>query len=133
HGFESHFAHPGLEPYRAFFSAARYGRDTETLARAAREAGADTRATSAYRQGQSCHPLLPFADWEGCRSAIERAGNVIVAGCRDATSVRQLGFIPSHGVGHALELASGLMGESTRVGFMLGPPYAALRPKSADA
>jgi hypothetical protein len=56
---------------------------------------------------------------------------VIVADCRDAAVARQLGFIPSHGVGHALELASGSMGEDASVGLMLGPPYAALRPKSA--
>lgn len=130
HGFERHFAHPCQQPYRAFFSAARYGRDAEVMDRAAAEAGADARGLALYRQGQSCHPLLPFADWEACRSAITRAGSVIVAGCRDATVARQLGFIPSHGVRHALELASGSMGEDTRVGFMLGPPYAALRPKS---
>jgi hypothetical protein len=131
HGFERHFAHPGQQPYRAFFSAARYGRDAETLAQAAGEVRADARALALYRQGQSCHPLLPFTDWDACRSAIARAGSVIIAGCRDAAVARQLGFIPSHGVGHALELASGSMGEDARVGFMLGPPYAALRPKSA--
>jgi hypothetical protein len=111
HGFERHFAHPGQQPYRAFFSAAR--------------------ALALYRQGESCHPLLPFTDWDACRSAIARAGSVIVADCRDAAVARQLGFIPSHGVGHALELASGSMGEDASVGLMLGPPYAALRPKSA--
>jgi len=131
HGFERHFAHPGQQPYRAFFSAARYGRDAETLAQAAGEVKADPRALALYRQGESCHPLLPFTDWDACRSAIARAGSVIVADCRDAAVARQLGFIPSHGVGHALELASGSMGEDASVGLMLGPPYAALRPKSA--
>jgi len=131
HGFERHFAHPCQQPYRSFFSAARYGRDADGLARAAAEVGADERALALYRQGQSCHPLLPFADWEACRSAIDRAGSIIVAGCRDAAVARQLGFIPSHRVGHALELASGSMGGGARVGFMLGPPYAALRPASA--
>ncbi len=128
HGFGRHFAHPGQQPYRAFFSAARFGREPEILAQAAREARTDARALALYSQGQSCHPLLPFADWEACRPAIERAGSVVVAGCRDASAARQLGFIPSHGVGHALELAAGSVGENARVGFMLGPPYAALRP-----
>ncbi|HEY4977181.1 MAG TPA: lactate racemase domain-containing protein [Gaiellaceae bacterium] len=128
HSFERYFAHPGQQPYRAFFQAARYGREPEILTQAARQASSDARALSLYRQGQSCHPLLPFSDWDACRPALDRAGGVIVAGCRDAVSARQLGFIPSHGVGHALELAAGAVGEEARVGFMLGPPYAALRP-----
>ena len=128
HGFERHFAHPGQQPYRAFFSAARYGRDPEILAQAAREVRTDARALAQYRQGEGCHPLLPFADWDACRPAIERASSVVVAGCRDAFAARQLGFIPSHGVTHALELAAGAVGENARIGFMLGPPYAALRP-----
>jgi hypothetical protein len=128
HGFERHFAHPGQQPYRAFFFAARFGREPEILSQAANEARTDARALALYRQGQSCHPLLPFADWDACRPAIDRAGSVLVAGCRDATAARQLGFIPSHGVGHALELAAGSVGEDTRIGFMLGPPYTALRP-----
>lgn len=128
HGFERHFAHPGQQPYRAFFSAARYGRDPEILSQAASEVRTDVRALALYRQGQGCHPLLPFADWDACRPAIDRAGSVLVAGCRDAVSARQLGFIPSRGVGHALELATGSVGEDARIGFMLGPPYAALRP-----
>lgn len=132
HGFERYFAHPSQQPYRTFFSAARYGRETENLARAAAEAGADARALALYRGGQSCHPRLPFADWDACQSAIAQAGSVIVADCRDAAVARQLGFIPSHGVGHALELAAGSMGEDTRIGFMLGPPYAALRPASTE-
>ena len=131
HGFERHFAHPSQQPYRTFFSAVRYGRDPETLSQAAREAGSDSRALAFYRQGQGCHPLLPFADWDACRPAIERAGTVVVAGCHDSVAARQLGFIPSHGIGHALELVIGSMGENARVGFMLGPPYAALRPATA--
>ena len=128
HGFERYFAHPSQQPYRAFFQAARYGREREILSQAAREASADPRALAFYRQGQGCHPLLPFADWDACRPAIDRAGSIVVAGCHDASAARQLGFIPSHGVGHALELAAGSVGENARVGFMLGPPYAALRP-----
>lgn len=128
HGFERYFAHPGQQPYRAFFSAVRYGREPEILSQAARAARTDARALAFYRQGQGCHPLLPFADWDACRPAIDRAGSVVVAGCRDAFAARQLGFIPSQGVGHALELAAGAVSKNARVGFMLGPPYAALRP-----
>ena len=131
HGFERHFAHPGQQPYRAFFFAARFGREPEILSQAAHEARTDARALALYRQGEGCHPLLPFADWDACRPAIDRAGSVVVAGCRDAAAARQLGFIPSRGVGHALELVVGSMGEDARVGFMLGPPYAALRPVTA--
>jgi hypothetical protein len=133
HGFERYFAHPSQQPYRAFFSAARFGREAENLARAAKEARNDARSLVLYRHGQSCHPLLPFADWDSCRPAIARAGSVIVADCRDATVARRLGFVPSHGIGHALELAVGVMGENARIGFMLGPPYAALRPATTDA
>ena len=133
HGFERHFAHPGQQPYRAFFGATRNGRDIEIMTRAAHEARTDARALSLYRQGESCHPLLPFADWDACRPAIARAGSIIVADCRDAAAVRQLGFVPSHGIGHALELAAGGMDENARIGFMLGPPYAALRPVAAGA
>jgi hypothetical protein len=128
HGFERHFAHPNQQPYRAFFSALRLGRDRELLSEVARGVGADPRAVNLYRGGQSCHPLLPFADWEACQPAIEHAGSIVAAGCRDAVAARQLGFVPAHGIGQALELATGHAGEDARIGFMLGPPYAALRP-----
>jgi hypothetical protein len=48
---------------------------------------------------------------------------VIVAGCRDAVAARQLGFVPSQGIGTALELAHGRAGGPPRVGFLLSPPY----------
>jgi hypothetical protein len=130
HGFERHFAHPNQQPYRAFFSALHLGRDQEILAEIARGVGSDARAIDLYRRGQSCHPLLPFADWEACQPAIERAGSILAAGCRDATAARQLGFVPAHGLGQALDLATGHTGENARIGFLLGPPYATLRPAS---
>jgi hypothetical protein len=131
HDFERRFAHPSQQPYRNFFGAARAGRDPETLARAEHAACDDARQIAIYRAGRSCHPLAPFADWEACQPALERASRVVVAGCRNAATARQLGFIPSHGIAPALELASGSMGDGARVGFMLGPPYAALRPMTA--
>jgi hypothetical protein len=90
---------------------------------AERAAAADSRAVDAYRAGRSCHPLLPFAEWAACGPAIANAGTVLVAGCRDAVAARQLGFVPTHGLGPALEMADGVAGGNARVGYLLGPPY----------
>lgn len=124
--FSRHFAHPTQQPYRTFFHAtARGGRDPEVLADAERAAAADVRAIEAYRAGRSVHPLLPFRDWNGCQPALGRLGAVLVAGAADATAVRQLGFVPVHGVGAALDMARGQGHE--RIGFVLSPPYFPLR------
>ena len=121
-----HFAHPTQQPYRTFFHAtARGGRDPQVLAEAERAAAADTRAVAEYRAGRSVHPLLPFRDWNGCQPAVGRLGSVLVAGAADAVAVRQLGFVPAHNVGAALELARGQGHE--RIGFVLSPPYFPLR------
>jgi Lactate racemase N-terminal domain len=128
HRFDRHFAHPTQQPYRTFFQATtRLGREPLELVEAERAAAADPRAVDAYRGRRSCHPLLPFADWNACAPAIGRLGAVIVAGCRDAVAARQLGFVPSHGIGTALELAHGRSGGSPRIGFLLSPPYFPLR------
>jgi hypothetical protein len=58
---------------------------------------------------------------------IERLGAVLIAGCRDATAARQLGFVPTRGLGPALEMAHGRAGRPARVGFLLSPPYFPLR------
>lgn len=129
--FRRHFAHPTQQPYRAFFQAVRGGREPEALAEAERAAAADPRSLAAYRSGRSCHPLLPFADWDACLPALGRLGAVLVAGCRDAAAARQLGFVPTHGVAAALEMARGLGGGSMRIGFLLAPPYFPLRVGSA--
>jgi hypothetical protein len=123
--FTRHFAHPTQQPYRAFFHATRTGRDPHLLAEAERAAGADARALEAYRSGRTVHPLLPFRDWNACQPALGRLGAVLVAGAGDATAVRQLGFVPAHGVGAALEMARGQGHE--RIGFLLSPPYFPLR------
>jgi hypothetical protein len=123
HRFHRHFAHPTQQPYRAFFQATRLGREPERLAEAERAAAADERALAAYRAGRACHPLLPFRDWNSCQPALDRLGAVIVAGCRDATSARQLGFVPAHGLGAALEMARGRAARGPRIGFLLSPPY----------
>ena len=92
--------------------------------RAAEPAAArDPRALAAYRAGAAPHPRLPFADWEACRPVLERAGAVIVGGCRDAGAARALGLVPSHSAATALEMARGLSGDEGSVGVLLGPPY----------
>jgi hypothetical protein len=121
--FVRNFAHPTQQPYRAFFHASRGGRDPEAIASGERAAAVDARALEAYRAGLGVHPLLPFRDWDSCQPALDRLGAVFVAGARDADAVRQLGFVPAHGVGAALEMARGRAGGSPRIGFLLAPPY----------
>jgi hypothetical protein len=129
HRFQRHFSHPTQQPYRAFFAATRTAGfpDASALSEAERNAGSDTRALQEYRTGRSCHPLLPFADWDGCRPAIGRLGNVIIAGCRDHAAARQLGFVPTHGLGAALTMVRGWSDRPPRVAFLLSPPYFPLR------
>lgn len=128
HRFHRHFAHPGQQPYRTIFQALRTGpREPEELLDVERAAVEDERAIEAYRRGRTCHPLQPFADWAGCAPALGRLGAVIVAGCRDAVAARQLGFVPAHNLGAALEMAHGRAGGEARVGYLLSPPYFPLR------
>jgi hypothetical protein len=125
--FHRHFTHPTQQPYRAFFQATRTGREPEDLAAAETAAATDSRAITAYRDGRTCHPLLPFVDWAACQPALSQLGAVLVAGCRDAAAARQLGFVPVHGIGAALEMAHGRAGGPPRLGFLLSPPYFPLR------
>ena len=128
HRFHRRFAHPTQQPYRTFFQAtSRLGREPLDLTDAEGAAVADPRAIDAYRGRRSCHPLLPFVDWSACAPAIGRLGAVIVAGCRDASAARQLGFVPTQGIGTALEMAHGRADRPPRVGFLLSPPYFPLR------
>ena len=123
HRLSRHFAHGTQDPYRALFLALRDGRAGAEVADAELAAATDDRALAAYRSGRACHPLLPHADWEACRPALDRLGSVIVAGCRDHQAARTLGFVPTHGVSSALEMAHGLAGGRARLGFLLAPPY----------
>jgi hypothetical protein len=128
HRFHRRFAHPTQQPYRAFFGATtRLGREPMDLFDAERAAVEDERAIDAYRGRRSCHPLLPFADWAACAPVAGRLGSVIVAGCRDAVAARQLGFVPTHGIGAALDMARARAGGTARIGFLLSPPYFPLR------
>jgi Lactate racemase N-terminal domain len=127
--FTQRFPHPTQHPYRALFQALRSSgaRQPEDLADAERLAASEARAIESYRAGRSCHPLLPFAEWAACQPAIERLGAVLVAGCRDAAAARQLGFVPTHGIGPALAMAHGRLSREPRIGFLLSPPYFPLR------
>ena len=129
HRFHRHFSHPTQQPYRAFFAATRGAGqpDASSLAEAERSAATDSRGLQAYRNGRACHPLLPFFDWDGCRPAIGRLGNVLIAGCRDHAAARQLGFVPTHGLGPALTMVRGWSDRPPRVAFLLAPPYFPLR------
>lgn len=135
HRFSRRFAHPTQQPYRAFFQALRTigSAEPEALVAAEQEAASDERALRGYREGHTCHPLLPYADWEACRPALDRLGAVLVAGCRDAAAARQLGFIPTHGIGAALAMAQGRAGGAPRIGFLLAPPYFPLQVASAES
>ena len=123
HRLSRHFAHGTQDPYRVLFHALRDGRTDAELAAAESAARSDPRAVDAYRAGRACHPLLPYADWAGCRPALDRLGAVLVAGCRDHQAARILGFVPTHGVASALEMAHGLAGGEARIGVLLSPPY----------
>jgi hypothetical protein len=127
HRFHRAWARPTQEPYRAFFNALGEGHDPESLAAREHEAATDERAIESYRAGRSCHPLLPYSDWAACGPALERLGAVLVAGCRDAAAARQLGFVPTHGIGAALDMAHGRADRPPRIGFLLSPPYFPLR------
>lgn len=125
HRFSRRFEHPTQQPYRAFFQALRTvgSAEPEALVDAERQAATDERALRGYREGRTCHPLLPYVDWRACRPAVDRLGAVLVAGCRDATAARQLGFVPTHGIGAALAMARGRAERPPRIGFLLTPPY----------
>ncbi|HET9673886.1 MAG TPA: lactate racemase domain-containing protein [Gaiellaceae bacterium] len=125
HPLRRRFAHPGQQPYRVFFQETRFGREPDDLREAERAAAADPRALAAYREGRACHPLLPFADWAACQPALARLGAVLVAGCRDSVAARQLGLVPTHGFGAALEMARGR--GARRIGVLLAPPYFPVR------
>jgi hypothetical protein len=126
HSLTRSFAHGAGDPFAVMFGAVQDARDDAELHAAQAHAAADERAIAAYRAGKACHPQLPFADWAGCQPALSRLGRVVVAGSRDATAARALGFVPAHGVASALDMAHGVAGGRARVGVLLTPPYAPL-------
>jgi hypothetical protein len=130
--FDRRFPHPVQTPYRTFFNAlralgTRAAREPASWAEAERAAAADPRALKAYREGHSCHPLLPFTDWAACLPVVERLGAVLVAGCRDALAARQFGFVPTRSLSAALAMARARTDGTPRVGYLVAPPYFPIR------
>jgi hypothetical protein len=115
------------QPYLAFFRQTPIARSPDLLAEAERAAAADPKAIEDYRAGRTVHPLLPFRDWESCRPALERLGDVYVAGARDGAAARHLGFIPIGSIGAARQMVLGQRGPDARIGFLLAPPYFPLK------
>ncbi len=124
HDLRRTVGHGPQAPYRNLFHVLRERADAAALAAAQRSAGDDPRALTAYRQGHAPHPLLPYVDWASCAPALERAGRVLVGGCRDAGAARALGLVPTHSIPVALEMARGVAGGTHRLGVLLAPPYA---------
>jgi len=123
HRLSRHFEHATQDPYRALFHELREGHTPCQLQAREHAAAADRRALDAYRAGRASHPLLPYVDWDSCRPALDRLGAVVVAGCRDHQAARTLGFVPTHGLAPALEMAHGRAGGKARLGLLLAPPY----------
>jgi len=120
HHLQRQFARPTQAPYRALFDP-RSSRELDARSEGERAAVADTRAIAEYRSGRAVHPLEPFVEWSACEATANRLGSVVIAGCRDATAARQLGFVPAHNVATALGMARGA--GAKRIGFLLAPPY----------
>ena len=128
HGFNRHFTHPDAAALPGVLRGhAHRPRAGGARGRGGGGGGATSARSQAYRAGRTCHPLLPFADWAACAPALARLGAVLVAGCRDSVAARQLGFVPTHGLGAALAMAHGRADGEPRVGFLLSPPYFPLR------
>ena len=121
HPLPRRFPRPTQTPYRTLFFDPRTARDSAAMADAEHAAVADETAIAEYRAGRACHPLQPFVEWSACDATSHRLGAVLVAGCRDASSARQLGLVPVGGLGPALEMARGRGAE--RIGYLLAPPY----------
>ena len=124
HPFPRRFERPTQTPYRALYLDPRTAGDSGAMRDAEAAAAQDERAVEAYRAGEACHPLQPFVEWSACDATAHRLGAVLVAGCRDAQSARQLGFVPVHALGAALEMARGRGAQ--RIAYLLAPPYAPL-------
>jgi hypothetical protein len=121
HPFQRRFPRPTQLPYRRLFFDPRTARDSNAMRDLEEAAVQDEQAIGDYRAGHACHPLQPFLEWSACAATAHRLGAVLVAGCRDAQSARQLGFVPVHGLGAALDMARGR--GAKRIGYLLAPPF----------
>jgi hypothetical protein len=124
HPLPRRFPRPTQSPYRALFGDPRTAGDPDAMLDAERSSATDPRAIDEYRAGRACHPLQPFVEWSACDASAHRLGAVLIAGCRDAQVARQLGYVPVHGLGAALEMARGRGAQ--RIGYLLAPPYVPL-------
>jgi hypothetical protein len=120
HPLPRRFPRPTQNPYRAVLYAAA-AREADAMRTAEQDALRDPAALADYRAGRTCHPLQPFVEWSACDAAAHRLGAVLVAGCRDAQTARQLGLVPVHALGAALEMAHG-RGART-IGYVVAPPF----------
>ena len=121
HPLVRRFPRPTQTPYRALFADARTARDTDAMRVAEEAAAHDQIAIEDYRAGRACHPLQPFLEWSACDATAHRLGAVLIAGSRDAHAARQLGFVPAHGLGAAVEMARGR--GAKRIGYLVAPPF----------
>ena len=71
--------------------------------------------------------MLPYVDWRACTTVSDRLGSVLVAGCRDASVARTLGFVPTHGLRAAMAMAEGRAGGPLRMAVLPSPPYVPVR------
>jgi hypothetical protein len=120
HPLPRRFPRPTQDPYRAVLYAAA-AREADAMRTAEQDALRDPAAIDDYRAGRTCHPLQPFVEWSACDAVAHRLGAVLVAGCRDAQAARQLGLVPVHALGAALEMARGRGARS--VGYVVSPPF----------
>ncbi|HET7136903.1 MAG TPA: lactate racemase domain-containing protein [Gaiellaceae bacterium] len=120
HPLPRRFPRPTQTPYRAVLYAAA-AREADAMRTAEQDAQRDATALADYRAGRTCHPLQPFVEWSACDATAHRLGAVLVAGCRDAQTARQLGLVPVHALGAALEMAHG-RGART-IGYVVAPPF----------
>ena len=99
--FSRRFAHPTQQPYRTVLpGAAHRPRDARATRRAERDAAADPRAIRRLPRGTDLPPAAAVRRLGRVpRPRSSRLGAVVVAGCRDAVAARQLGFVPTHGLG----------------------------------
>jgi len=121
HPFTRRFARPTQVPYRVLFYDQRSAHDIGAMRNAERAAVENRQAIDDYRSGHACHPLQPFVEWSACDAVTHRLGAVLIAGCRDAIAARQLGFVPTHSLAAALDIARG--SGARRIGYLLSPPY----------
>ena len=121
HPLPRRFQRPTQTPYRVLFHDHRTARDVDAMREAEAAAVRDPAGLDEYRSGRACHPLQPFVEWSACDAVTHRLGAVLIAGCRDFVAARQLGFVPVHGLGAAVEMAHGR--GARRVGYLLTPPF----------